>query len=121
MEKISKIKAHFRRNKKTYLAAAGTAVLGTIGGAYLARKQPEVALIQKATLIGWKNKSIQLQFVERSTPSTPVHLKGTKNYWDSISAAARDTGISRENISKNINGHIPNVKGNIFEAVDLKS
>jgi DNA-directed RNA polymerase specialized sigma54-like protein len=56
--------------------------------------------------------------VERSTASKPVHLVGTNLYFNSLSEAARETGLHLSMISRNINGHIPDVNGNVFELLE---
>lgn len=47
-----------------------------------------------------------------------MHLVGTNLYFNSISEAARETGHQASMISKNINGHIPDVKGDVFELLE---
>jgi hypothetical protein len=62
-----------------------------------------------------------VNMVERSTPSKPVHLVGTNLYFNSLSEAARETGHPLSTISKHINGHIPDVKGDVFEILEPAS
>jgi len=120
-----KIVTHVQNNKELYIGMTAAAVAGGAFG-YLVRGQiagqilPEVVTSNKiVNAICWKPTSAIIQFVERSTPSKPVHLVGTHQYFDSLSDAARKTGHSLQSISQNVNGHIPNVKGDVFEVVDL--
>lgn len=115
MGKMDKIKTHFDENKKVY-AALGIGV--TVGAAVTViafRNNPEVAQKINQIAIGYKNKQVLINFVERSTSSKPVHLKGTNLYFNSLSEAARETGYNLSQISKNVNGHIPDVNGDVFE------
>jgi hypothetical protein len=56
--------------------------------------------------------------VERSTPSKPVHLKGTNLYFSSLSEAARETGHNLSMLSRHVNGHSPDIKGDVFEVLE---
>jgi hypothetical protein len=60
-----------------------------------------------------------VNFVEKSTPIKPVHLVGTDLYFPSLSEAARQTGHNVSMISKNVNGYIDNLNGDIFEVIEI--
>lgn len=115
---MNKVKKHFVDNKKLYIGiGVGSAV--TAGLVIALRIQPNTAVSpqQKLVVLG-KSRDVNqvlVNFVERSTPSRPIHLVGTSQYFNSISEAARVLDLDRGNISKNINGHIPNVKGYVFK------
>lgn len=118
-----KVKTHFRENKKVYLAFAGGALL-----VYVANGRRDVSVGMQANpkqILNWKPRAevnqINIEMVERSTPSKPVHLKGTNLYFNSLSEAARETGHPLSTISKQINGHIPDVKGDVFEILESAS
>jgi hypothetical protein len=118
-KRIERAKQHLQENKKTYLACGATAVVAVVGTLLvLTRKEP---LISQP--ISWKPRAeitqATINLVERSTPSKPVHLVGTNLYWSSLSEAARETGHPLAMISKNVNGHIPNVNGDVFEVLEL--
>jgi hypothetical protein len=120
---MEKVKDHFKKHKTIYLVAATGVTCLTIGLVVGTRQNPEI--VQKAIQVGWKNKIQQtvINFEERSTPSKPVKLLGNElrgdQYFDSVSDAARKTGHAISRISKNANGHIPDVNGDVFEFVDL--
>lgn len=119
--KIQRIKQHFKDNKKSYIACGITAVVTGVTVFLLGRNTSSAEIVQKAIQVGYKNKVNQtvIKFIELSTPSKPVHLKGTNLYFNSISEASRKTGHSVSMISRNVNGHIPDVKGDIFELLEL--
>lgn len=114
---IAKIKAHFREHKKKYMTGAG--IVGLMGGAYyLGSRQGEGASITQAVykprgdVIG-----VKIELVEYSTPSKPIHLLGSNQYFNSISEAARETGHDRTMLSRHINGQISDLNGDVFEVL----
>ena len=119
MNKIEQIKTHFDENKKVYVGVGVGLVVGAAVATVAFHNKPEVAQKINQIAIGYKNNQVLVNFVERSTPSKPVHLKGTNLYFDSLSDAARKTGYSLSQISKNVNGHIPDVNGDVFEVLPL--
>ena len=119
MNRIQKAKQHVKEHKAVYITGGVCLVVGAVAGGGYVFTRPEVLQNVKMQNLGftWKPTQTVIQFVERSTPSKPVHLVGTQKYWDSIHAAARDTGHSVSDISKCINGLRNNVKGDVFTAV----
>lgn len=122
MSKIESIKNHVREHKKVYVVGASCLAAGILGGVALA-KAGDISIVvtgDKNQIVG-KAKTVNqvmVELVERSTPSRPVHLVGTNLYFNSISEAARETGYTRSLISQNINGHIPDVKGEVFKLLE---
>ncbi len=117
-ERIKKIKNHVKENKNVYLASATSIAITTL---VMRGRQGDVPkIIQKTIQIAFRAESRQtlVYMAENSTPSKPVHLVGTNLYFESLSAAARATGRPLSTISKQINGHISNVKGDIFELLE---
>ena len=113
----ARVKAHLSENKKAYLGFAG-GVATTVAALYFGSKtNHDVQTLQKIYQIAWRPDNVQkvINLVERSTPSKPVHLKGTNLYFSSLNEAARETGHSLTRISQNVNGQIPHVKGDVFE------
>lgn len=115
MKKLNKVKTHLSENKQTYIGIGFGAVIGAAATTVILYKKPEVAQKINQVAVGYKNNQVLVNFVERSTPSKPVHLKGTNLYFDSLNEAARKTGHSLSMISRNVNGHIPDIKGDVFE------
>ena len=123
IEKWEQVKWHFRHHRGIYISA-GAVVLAGAGGVLIGRNltpKTGAQVVQgiKLFAVGWGNHQTAINFAERSTPSKPLHLVGTHQYFDSVSDAARQTGEWRSRISQNVNGHIPHVHGKIFEVVDL--
>jgi hypothetical protein len=118
MSKIKQYKdrvvAHVGGHKETYIASSVTALLAIAGTLAVTTSGPKAVQLSP---LSFAYKSTLIQFVERSTPSKPVHLVGTQQYFDSVHDAARKTGHSLAMISRNVNGHIPSVRGDVFEAV----
>ena len=119
MNRIQKIKQHLQNNQTVYVVGATCLAVGGVVGMVATGRVDGPLLAKQINILTHKPAQTVIQFVEHSTPSRPVHLVGTQKYWDSVSAAARDMGLDRSLISKNVNGHIPNVKGSIFELVDV--
>jgi hypothetical protein len=124
-EKTDKIKKHFSDNKKVYIGIGiGVAVTTTVvivKGRSIAGVEVSPKITQ---LLSWKPSATQnvvVELIERSTPSKPVHLVGTSLYFSSLSEAARETGHALSKISKNVNGHIPDVNGDVFVLLETAS
>lgn len=123
MSKVEKVKKHFRDNKKLYLVggvSAGVAVATTLVVVKFKGCVPPAEVNQtiNQVAVGWGHTQTFVNFVERSTPSKPVHLVGTDRFFASLSEAARATGHSVSDISKNVNGLRPDVKGDVFQLLD---
>ncbi len=121
-DRISKVKNHLKENKTVYLVGVGSAVVGAaVAVLVIARAGSSADIQQKLIQIGIGNRmnAAVINLVETSTPSKPVHLVGTDRYFSSLHEAARATGHSVTRISKNVNGHIPDVGGDVFALLDL--
>ena len=118
-DRIEKIKKHIEEHKEAYVVGGVCLLIGAAGSGLIIsnRSFSEISLVQKVKQIGIGNRAnaIMINMLERSTPSKPVHLVGTSLYFDSLSEAARQTGHSLAQISRNVNGHIPDVGGDVFE------
>ena len=78
-EKIAKIKSHISENKKVYITGAITLGAGVGIGSMVALTRvnnPNAEIVQKINqiVVGYKSNATIVQFIERSTPSKPVHL-----------------------------------------------
>jgi hypothetical protein len=121
-QRLEKLKTHFRENKTTYISCGITAVVVGAGALFLTQRQ-QTALVDNKFAYRPRTdvRQTTVNMVERSTPSKPVHLVGTNLYFNSLSEAARETGHPLSTISKHINGHIPDVKGDVFEILEPAS
>ena len=117
MNKIERIKTHLSENKKVYIGVGVGVVVGAAVAAVALHNKADVAQKINQVAIGYKNNQVLVNFVERSTPSKPIHLLDSSQYFDSISDAARQLGVDRTLISKHINGHVPDVRGMKFEVL----
>lgn len=122
--KVSKIKQHFKDHNELYigLGIGACMVFAASGGAKVLRKggvESSSKLIE-IVQIGFRHKATAtvIQLVERSTSSKPVHLVGTNLYFSSLSEAARETGHHLTMLSKHVNGHIPDLNGDVFELLE---
>jgi hypothetical protein len=117
----NKIKYHFIDNKNVYIAACVGVLVGATGAIIASQYSTAGAqIVQKVTQFGFRNESnpVIINLIERSTASKPVHLVGTNLYFNSINEAARETGHHLRDISKCVNGLIPDVKGDVFELLE---
>lgn len=123
MPKIEKIKNHFHENRTVYLACGVTAVVTGAGILFFSASKTGTEVVQKIVQVGFRNEAnpTVIQMIERSTASKPVHLVGTNLYFNSLSEAAKETGHTLSKISRQINGHIPDCNGDVFELLELAS
>lgn len=117
---LNKIKTHFKTKKNVYFAFGSGMLITGIFSYLTYTTNSDALVIQKIRQVGFKNESnpVVINLVERSTQSKPVHLVGTNLYFDSLSEAARQTGHHLSMISKHINGHIPDLNGDVFELLE---
>lgn len=119
-ERIAKVKQHIKDNKKTYISCGVTGVVAVVGTLLVIDQKGSPQIMTKA--IGWRPRAetnhVTITLVEKSTPSKPVHLKGTNLYFNSLSEAARETGHDLSAISRQVNGHSASVKGDVFEVLE---
>lgn len=117
--RIERTRQHLRENRAVYLSSAVCLTVGVVGTVVL-RDSNSQTLIKQG--LNWKPRAeintTVVNLIERSTPSKPVHLVGTNLYFSSMSEAARETGYSLSQLSKHINGHLPNVGGDMFELLE---
>jgi hypothetical protein len=122
--KLEKIKTHFRENKKIYITGVSCLIVGAASAYFISNRSGSgILAVQKINQIGFRNEAnpVIVNLIELSTPSKPVHLVGSEKYFNSIHDAARKTGHQASMISKNVNGHIPDVKGDMFEFLEKAS
>ncbi len=119
---MNKVKEHLKKHKVSYMSSVSCLIIGTAVGVTLRAGLPKEVqnLNYSVQKLNWKPKNTQMiiQMTERSTPSKPVHLVGTNLYFESLNDAARKTGHSLSMISKHINGHIADLKGDVFELLE---
>lgn len=123
--RLEQVKTHIQTHRHAYIAGAVCLTAGVAGGAAIVRTG--IKDIVTITVEGDGNNVVGkadninqfvVNLIERSTPSKPVHLVGTNLYFNSLSEAARETGHHLSMISKNVNGHIPDVKGDVFQFLE---
>ena len=119
--RLEKIGTHFRKNKVTYLACGGTAVVAVVGTIIVLANKDESNPLQTIQQIGLRNttNTAIITLEENSTPSKPVHLIGTDLYFNSLSDASRKTGHHLSQLSKHVNGQIPDLNGDVFEVLQV--
>ncbi len=120
--RITKIKNHLVENKITYFVGSGcTIVGGAVMVIVIGRSAEGAEIAQKIVQIGFKNdraNNIVINLIENSTPSKPVHLVGTNLFFNSLSEAARETGHDLSALSRHINGHSTDIKGDVFQLLE---
>ncbi len=120
-KRIEKIRDHVSENKDRYIVGVCCTVVGGSVMFVVGRSDTGAEIAQKIIQIGFKNEgtnNVVINLVERSTPSKPVHLVGTNLYFNSLSEAARKTGHHLSQLSKHINGHLPDLNGDVFEVLE---
>lgn len=123
MPTIDQVKTHLRENKKVYIVGGACLAVGVLAGVAFVRTGDIVVSGSNNQIVG-KAKTVNqvmIQMVERSTPSKPVHLVGTNLYFNSLNEAARETGHSLSKLSRHVNGHIPDLNGDVFELLEVAS
>lgn len=120
--RFDRFRSHVDRNRNVYFVGAACLTVGIVVGAAIVRTKVPGDFISvtgdhNIAVAGSKNtiNKVVIELIERSTPSKPVHLVGTNLYFNSLSEAARETGHSLSRISQNVNGHIKDINGDVFE------
>lgn len=125
---IDKVKNHIQKNKNYYIVGGVVISVVSVGAAgYILGVKNSGDIIDLGkdnvlTNVAIKPREFNntvVQMIERSTASKPVHLVGTNLYFNSIREAARETGHQVAMISKCVNGHIADVKGDVFELIEV--
>lgn len=120
-QKISKkerIVNHLKEHKTTYICAAAGAVAGAAVGVAVgvSLKSPEAVVETKG--IFYKSPVNITQIVERrGHPGYVVMCNETGEQFASIRRAADLLGLTRRDISKHLNGLVPDVKGLTFTLI----
>jgi predicted PurR-regulated permease PerM len=120
-ERVDRIKKHFKENKKVYIGVTAGLVVGVVAGVFITtHTNSGTQLVQKINQIGFRNEAnpVIIQLVELSTPSKPVHLVGTDQFFNSIHDASRKTGHTVNQISRQVNGITKDVNGDMFEFLE---
>ena len=128
MSKFDKVKTHVQEHKMVYIVGATCLVVGAIGTLTAINIKGMSGNISVTGNVGGdvvavtgKSNTVNkvvLELVERSTASKPVHLVGTNLYFSSLSEAARATGHHVSMISKNVNGHVADLNGDVFKLLE---
>jgi hypothetical protein len=131
--RVERVKIWCKDHKGELLTAAGALVLVGVAAVIYKKQQDEIAGLsaeneelrnqppQIENHNTQNNNVYNIEILERSTPSKPVMLTkidGSRDFFNSLSEAARETGCDRVMISKQVNGHIPDVHGNVFELLE---
>ena len=120
MSKFDKVKTHVQTHKTVYIVGAVCLTVGVLGGVALVRTG-DISVIGDNNQVVGKAKTVNqvvVELIERSTPSKPVHLVGTNLYFNSLSEAARETGHSLSRLSRHVNGHLPDLNGDVFKLLE---
>lgn len=115
-----KFKAHFQRNKTTYLASAGTAVVAVVGTVLVVNRTPRASLIHSTSLMNYKPKtrnSVVFKVEALGDPGNVVRDTTTGVCYPSQNAAARALDVAPARISENLQGKLDHVKGHAFEVL----
>lgn len=123
---LERTRVHLKKHRNLYMVGAASLTVGVLVGATIVKTGGNISVKGDVTgdvisVTGHHNtvNKIVVELIENSTPSKPVHLLGTNLYFNSISEAARETGLDRIAISRNIAGTIPDVKGSVFKLLEL--
>lgn len=114
MRTTEKIEAHFKRNKKTYLACGGTAVIAVVGTLYYSKTRPMVSNTINQGLAYKSPPTIEVWIEALGDPGNVIQDTTTGTIYASQGQAARELGLKAPAISKHLNGLSPHVNGHTF-------
>ena len=120
MSEFETVKTHVQSHISFYFVGAVCLTVGVLGGVALVRTG-DISVIGDNNQVVGKAKTVNqvvVELIERSTPSKPVHLVGTNLYFNSLSEAARETGHSLSRLSRHVNGHLPDLNGDVFKLLE---
>jgi hypothetical protein len=119
-DKVEEVKAHIRTHRQKYIFA-GSCVLSAAAGAgamkVLGAEQIAIVDSIKLTLLSWKSpttNTITQLLVRRGHPGNVVQCLETGEVFASQNAAAVSMGLNPGEVSKQVRGLIPDVRGHTF-------
>ena len=118
-ERINKIKAHLRENKKVYYVGTICFAAGATLVAVIATRNVEI-VDKKMIQINWRSpgtNQIIHETVRRMHPGYIVQNVRTGEVWASQNAAADALGIPRMVMSSHLRGLFPNVDGEVYRRI----
>ena len=120
IEKTNKIKEHFKRNKTRYIVA-GTAIVATGVGiliGYMLKKRPWISTGDYSPVIsGGSGITFTQTLMPRGDAGTAIVDLTTGIPYESISFAAKSTGIQRRSIQRNLQGLSQTAGGHNFKTI----
>ncbi len=113
-QRIEKIKNHVRENKETYIN--GVICLITVTAAsYIAFHSDDETISVNGTINGDNNTLVQtVTLVKRGHPGNVILCNETGEKFASQNRAAAAMGLNPSEVSKQVRGLIPDVKGYTF-------
>ena len=121
-EKLAQVKNHFVENKWVYIsvgAVAGISAASFVAGRYSGVKVVTVTDVANVKLWSPTTTNITVSLEELSIPSKPIYCPQLKRAFNSISAASRELGINRADISNHLAGRRGPISDYTFELIDL--
>jgi len=117
-ERLEKVKQHFVDHRELYIGI-GVGIAVTVAGVSIFELVDGKNIISQKAIAVWKSTITQI--------ATQIYIKAPGNsgnviqdlatgiVYPSQNAAAEALGISKYNVSKHLNGKLPNAEGRIFK------
>jgi len=121
-EKIEKTKAHFRTNRKIYIALGAGFVMGAVA-VLVVRKDNTLCRINTSRIMspGDNNLVTVIEREGRGHPGYVVRCLETNEIFTSQGKAAECLGLRETMLSGHLNGKFPDVDGLHFERINVLS
>lgn len=115
-ERTRKVKAHFQRNKKTYLACGGTAVVAVLGTLVITqRTRVDISAQKMSGAVLYKpTQTIDVHVEALGDPGNIIQDTTTGIVYASQGQAARELGLEPGRISEQLSGKRDTVNGHTF-------
>jgi hypothetical protein len=119
---IKDVKNHVVENKTVYITAGVSTALAAAAfaaGRYSGVKQVVLTDVGNVKLWSPTTTSVTVVLEELSTRSKPIYCPELKRAFNSIHHAARELGVDRGSISKNLSGQYKSAGNLTFEYIDI--
>ena len=112
--RIKQVKEHLNNNKKTYIVGIASAATVAVVMALMNKKQATTIINTIAPVFNNTQASDLGGYLRKI-----VYCEELDQYFSSVTEAAKAAGVSLVDMSRHVNGHRPDVRGNHYRIIGV--